>query len=343
LAKRKRLTPPDPAQIQNVSASSLRGPFSTSTDRDAPIAHVARDASVSAALDEVSQTLSRARSEGRMVLSLPLDQVVLDHMVRDRVVTDEAEMQALMQSLKARGQQMPIEVMDLGPDRYGLISGWRRCQALARLARETGDARFTAVLALLRRPSEALEAYQAMVEENEIRVGLSFYERARIVVKSVERGVFETEKSALQGLFATASRAKRSKVGSFVRIVHALEGALRFPERLSERSGLALSKALDADASLGGRLRGALARCSPVNAEAEQACLDAILKPAKKQALNPILEPVEITPSQPDARGRAVAEGVWLRTHSNGDLTLTGPGLTPEFRSALTAFLRTGL
>ena len=50
-----------------------------------------------------------------------------------------------------------------------------------------------------------------MVEENEIRVGLSYYERARIVAKAVAQGVFETEKQALQRLFHTASRPKRSK------------------------------------------------------------------------------------------------------------------------------------
>ena len=46
------------------------------------------------------------------------------------------------------------------------------------------------------------DAYVAMVEENEIRVGLSFYERARIAAKSVEAGVYPDDRAALRALFA---------------------------------------------------------------------------------------------------------------------------------------------
>ena len=96
--------------------------------RSAPIADVARDASASAALNELSDSLARARDEGRMVVQIPLDQIETDHLVRDRMVVEEDEMQTLMTSLRSRGQQTPIEVVQLGPDRYGLISGWRRCR-----------------------------------------------------------------------------------------------------------------------------------------------------------------------------------------------------------------------
>ena len=51
-----------------------------------------------------------------------------------------------------------------------------------------------------------------MVEENEIRADLSFFERARIVRRAVEGGVFGSEKQALQSLFSAASYAKRSKI-----------------------------------------------------------------------------------------------------------------------------------
>ena len=145
-----------------------------------------------------------------MVLSLPLADIQLDYLVRDRTLVDDAEMTALMDSLRARGQQTPVEVADLGGGRYGLISGWRRCQALARLAQETGEDRFGTVLALLRRPEDASDAYLAMVEENEIRVGLSYFERARIVAKAAENGVIHRN---------NASRRK----GSLMRSLAALE------------------------------------------------------------------------------------------------------------------------
>ena len=107
---------------------------------------------------------------------------------------------------------------------YGLISGWRRLEALKALHAETGEPRFATVQALVRRPETAADAYVAMVEENEIRVGLSQYERARVAARATERGVFPSEKAALLALFATASRPKRSRIRAFLELYHALDG-----------------------------------------------------------------------------------------------------------------------
>ncbi|MEH6645914.1 ParB/RepB/Spo0J family partition protein [Sulfitobacter sp.] len=341
MAKRKRLTLADPAHLHQPASTGVGG---FSFGAAAPIAGVVGDAAASAAFDEMSETLTRAREDGRMVLSLPLGEIALDHLVRDRVAMTEPELDALMQSIKARGQQTPIEVMDLGDGRYGLISGWRRCQALKRLAQEAGEERFGSVLALLRRPDQATDAYLAMVEENEIRVGLSFYERARIVAKSVEQGVFDTEKTALQALFSTASRSKRSKIGSFIRIVHALDGVLRYPEALSERTGLALVKALDEGWLDPAAVQAALRGVDATDVDAEQAVLAAAL--LRKSKADKILQKVSNQKLETDKSedltaegGRELAPGVWLHSHPNGSLVLQGAGLTPEFRSALRVWL----
>ena len=95
-----------------------------------------------------------------------------------------------------------------------------------------------------------------MVEENEIRVGLSHYERARVAALATARGVFPSEKAALLALFATASRPKRSRIRAFLEIYHALDGALRFPAHLPERLGLALVELVRAGAGAAHR-RGA--------------------------------------------------------------------------------------
>jgi hypothetical protein len=79
-----------------------------------------------------------------------------------------------------------------------------------------------------------------MVEENEIRLGLSHYERARVAALAAARGVFDSEEAALRALFATASRPKRSRIRAFLEIYHALDDTLRFPAHLPERLGLAL-------------------------------------------------------------------------------------------------------
>ncbi|WP_212525626.1 ParB/RepB/Spo0J family partition protein [Actibacterium sp. MT2.3-13A] len=346
MAKRKRLTPPNPdylgappAPEAGLETKALypMGVAPGGRARPAPpIADVAAEASATAALNEVTQSLTRAREEGRMVLSLPLEAVQLDYLVRDRIAVDDGEMTTLMESLRARGQQTPIEVAALGGERYGLISGWRRCHALRRLQAETGDGKYGTVLALLRRPEESSDAYLAMVEENEIRVGLSYYERARIAAKSVEQGVFETEKQALLRLYHAASRAKRSKIRSFLTIVQALDGALRFPEAMGERAGLILSRRLEEEPDLAPRLRAALDRAQPADAAAERACLEAVLTPpaAQKQSLKAGIET-----KQPLAPVAEPCPGVRVTPHADGRLTLSGPGVTGDLRARLLDWL----
>jgi ParB family chromosome partitioning protein len=100
-----------------------------------------------------------------------------------------------------------------------------------------------------------------MIEENEIRVGLSQYERARVAALTAARGVFASEKEALLALFTTASRPKRSRIRAFLEIYHALDGVLRFPAHLPERLGLAVVEALQA--GQGSRVAAALAATEP--------------------------------------------------------------------------------
>ena len=98
---------PDPG-APNLDTAPLPAP--------APIAGVVADASAAAALAEVSDTLASAREGGRLVLELPLAQVQLDYLVRDRIPTEDDEMTTLVESLRARGQQAPVEVTRLGPE-----------------------------------------------------------------------------------------------------------------------------------------------------------------------------------------------------------------------------------
>ncbi|SLN74444.1 Nucleoid occlusion protein [Pseudooceanicola marinus] len=297
MAKRKRLTPANPEFLGTPEGKPLpqtglaaepevpeAAPETKSIPlgvapvraRQPPIARVSGESSAVAALEELSAEMTRVRDEGRLVHELPLDDIETGHLVRDRLVAEEEELQVLIESLRRRGQQTPVEVVDRGADarpRYGLISGWRRMAALTRLRAE--DPRFGHVLALVRRPKDSSEAYVAMVEENEIRVGLSYYERARIAVKSVEQGVYPDLKTALNTLFENVSRAKRSKIKSFTRLVATLDGALSFPAQIGERLGLELAKRLDEEPGLGERLRGRLAEAGPANAEEEQRILSA--------------------------------------------------------------------
>jgi ParB family chromosome partitioning protein len=335
---RKRLTPPNPGFLTGSAApetKALQAPFGALS---APIARVAGEASATAALQDLADEMRAARAEGRLVQRLPLEAVEVDHLVRDRILLDPEEMAALRESLRARGQQSPVEVVDLGQGRYGLISGWRRLTALRQLFEETGDPRFSAVQALLRRPDGASAAYLAMVEENEIRVGLSHYERARIAAKATDQGVFASDQAALRHLYATASRSKRSNIGSFVTLHRAIGGALRFPASIPERLGLALAQALEADPALTPALIADLTRAAPASAAREQALLAAALRPA-----GTVPEGANRAASGGPEGAETLAPGIWLHRAGPADApryTLSGPGLNDSLLPRLAAWLR---
>ena len=323
MAKRKRLSPATmtgdglPADLETKAQNGWVG-----VRPRAPIAEVSRDAAAQSAFDEVAEELRAARAEGRMVMRLPLGVIEENHLVRDRMGVDDEDMTVLIDSLRERGQQTPIEVVALDDGGYGLISGWRRLQALRTLQGQSEG--FNHVQALIRAPEGAEDAYRAMIEENEIRADLSFYERARIAVKAAEQGVYRDAKSAVQGLFAALRPPKRSKIMGFVLLVEALDDRLRFASQIPEKLGLRLSTGLREDAGLKTRLREALRKAGAETAEVERRVLEQTLtgeKPAPAK-------PADLIP------------GVRLK-QGRGSVTLSGDGVNDALVAALSDWLKT--
>jgi len=328
MAKRKRLTPANPMFLDADPGFGAAEPVV----KRAPIAEVASEAAASAAMSEVVQELNDARDGGRMVITLAPDQISLDYLVRDRMVTEETEMEALMASIRDSGQRTPIDVAMIRPGHYGLISGWRRCEAIRRLQAEGRGP--TTIKALLRRPESASEAYLAMVEENEIRVGLSYYERARIIVKVVEQRVFDDHKAALLALFRAASRSKRSKIKSFMSLVETLDGALRFPQAIGERLGLLLAKRLEEDPAFGAALSRQLQAAQATEPEAEQATLTAALGTVFQKKKRGVADkPFTLQQLRPGLKAR--------RYTGRQKLELSGAAMTDDLQDRLLDWLRT--
>lgn len=356
MAKRKRLTPAQPDYLDDSAVSETKSLLRAGLASGAapPIAQVAGDASAIAALQEVSEVLAAARAEGRLLQRLSLDTIEVGYLIRDRLEVEEEGLGHLIESIRLNGQRSPVEVAEIAPGVFGLISGFRRMAALKRLHEETGEPQFGVVLALIRRPDTAEDAYVAMVEENEVRLGLSYYERARIAAKAVEQGVFTTEKAALQRLFSAASRSRRSKIGSFLAIYHELDTALRFPAALPERLGLALAKLIEQAPDHVALLREDLIRSAAKTADEELALL---AQAVENQALSAVLEPVldtnasapPVAPAPQGIKARSTGEeirpGVFLKIEGPAQkpqFTLSGPNLGPEFHARLLAWLSKG-
>ncbi len=308
MAKRRRLEAPS-APLETKAAPYTAPP---------PIAQVTGEAAAVAAAQDALSAVEKARAEGRLVITIPISGIIRDHLTRDRLMASDEDMDALKASIRSHGQRTPIEVVELEGGAFGLISGWRRLAALEAL----GD---RDVKALIRSPKDAGEAYVAMVEENEIRVGLSYYERARIAVMAAERGAFADVEAALSSLYGAASRAKRSKIRSFVSLHEALGDLLQFPAAIPERLGLALVAAIKA-----GRTKTLRAALEPPAAspEAEAAKLAKGLSGAGKVS---------------QSRKEKIGASVQMEIKGEGAkrrVILSGAGLTDARLDALKAALK---
>lgn len=315
MAKRKRLSPMTAGPVSDVSTPK--------PTMRMPIADVVGSASAVAALDALSRETQAARAEGRVVIDIPLSNIETDFLVRDRLSTDPVEMQTLMDSIAVRSQQTPIEVVALDYGKFGLISGWRRCAALQQLRALTGDAKYDCVQALVRQPTDQADSYLSMVEENEIRVGLSYYERARIVIKATAQGAFVDEKQALKILYASASRTRRSKVKSFITVYRALNPSLRYPEAIGERLGLKLAHYIQKGPKQSRVLCTALEDANISSSEQEKVILI--------QALNTTLEPKKTLRKAGSAKSvagayqtRMLRDGVVVRLYESGRIEVEG-------------------
>lgn len=279
--RRRNLKAPPIAQVANDTAAAFETEVRTLRQENAAL----KDSAV--AFDEAS-------AEGRVILSVPLDEIDANALKRDRRVLDKdgEDWAALKESLRARGQQTPIEVA-VENEGYRLISGYRRLAALRELHDETGDARFAQVKAIASRARDTLGDVLAMVEENEIRQDISFFERGRICCLAVEQGLCATLDQAIEALFPSAHRNRRYKIRSFAALFMELGPYLDYPEQIGERLGLKLAKALKEGrgADLVAYLQDRGAKFS--DAEEEGAVLDAFA--AKRGAFAEAKQP-SVTP-----------------------------------------------
>lgn len=291
MAKRRRLIAPDASELQELeegfAAKPSANPFEAAS-APPPIAQVAAEAaslnSMAAVTDRVSLVKDQsdaarwrqAENDGLVVQQLAVGDIDQDFIRRDRLAEDAEAMAELESSIKSHGLRAPIEVTKTEAG-YGLISGFRRLQAYRTLADQDSD--FALIPAFIREAGARQAAYVSMVEENEIRANLSHYERGRIAVLAVGQGVFPSVEAAVDVLFATASKAKRSKVRSFAAVHAALGDLLQFPIGLTEKAGLALAAGVRDGGQV--QLRAALAAADPQDAKSEWAILQDALKPER--------------------------------------------------------------
>lgn len=191
-----------------------------------------------------------ASEEGRVLATIPLTAIRGDALPRDRLeleaVAQSDEMEELKASIRERGQKEPIEVWPDG-DFYQLKKGWRRWTALEQLHRETGDARFSMIVARIGANEEGrLSRYIDMVEENVIREDLTFAEMAQVAIAAArDPAIDESDPDTMVGrLYASLHKTKRSYIRSFVHLLSVLGDDLPFPRAVARNVGVDASRAI---------------------------------------------------------------------------------------------------
>jgi len=182
----------------------------------------------------------------------------------------------VLESIRANGLRLPIEVYAGEEGTYHLLSGYRRLLAVRALEELNPTKGYDKIKALVRAPADTADSFAAMIEENEIRANLSHFERGRIAVIAAKQGAFPSTNKAISGMFSFASAAKRSKIKSFAEVFEELGDLLNYPEKLSERRGLRLANALRQNGAAA--LRDALATVDCTSPDLEWAVLESAIE-----------------------------------------------------------------
>lgn len=281
-----------------------RGPMATAiTEAGEALRQRAEvEAAIRSENDALAHEFVRLKKLGLVTDMIPLAEVRVTKLVRDRSKRQDPEVEDLVASIQAVGLSNPIRVERSPDGGYELVEGWRRLTAFQTLFDRTQDDRWSRIPASFVPPGETLESlYRRMVDENLVRKDISWSEMARLARAYAEDGVGGCEDldQAVNHLFASTNPQKRSYIRRFAMLLGRLEKHLEHPEAIPRSVGLALSHRLEGDPVLVSQIVQALREVPKRTAEEEIAIL---------QRFDRAEPPVASTPAR-RGRGRPVKRG----------------------------------
>lgn len=268
-------TPPAPPE-----EPARRGPMAAaiSENADALTDRNAAEAAIRAENDRLAHEYVSLKKDGAIIARLPIDDVKMSKLTRDRGKGEDTEFNELKTSIRDIGLSNPIQVEDTG-EGYELIQGYRRLAAYRSLFLQTGDQRFATIPAALVAKGEALEnLYRRMVDENLVRRDISFAEMGQLA-SSYARQTGVPLGDAIATLYASAGRQKRNYIAHFSTLMDAIGDKLTFPEAIPRSLGLKLVKGMEEYPRMRRHLGTVLDNHKPHNAAAELALLGKVLAP----------------------------------------------------------------
>ncbi|OSP55826.1 ParB N-terminal domain-containing protein [Pseudoruegeria sp. SK021] len=250
------------------SVGDRRGPMASAVREnvDSLRDRAEREQAIRAENDALAHEFVALKAQGLVLQRLPLAEVHAAKLTRDRREVDIDDLQELKDSINEIGLSNPIQV-EVAGDGYELVQGARRLSAFRALFQETGDERFASIPAVVLEAGETLDAlYRRMVDENLIRTDISFAEMAALARSYADdpATTVATVDEAVQVLYRSAAKQKRSYIRAFAQLLQVLEPHLSFPQAIPRALGLAVRKRIedepDSVALLLRRLRSATIR-----------------------------------------------------------------------------------
>lgn len=267
MTKKRRMfdidLPEDEVDAPALTEPQRRGPMATAISEtgEASRQRAEVEAAIRAENDALAHEFVRLKKLGLITDMIPIDEVRVSKLVRDRTQRRDPEVEDLKASLRVVGLSNPIRVEKLPEGGYELIEGWRRLTAFRALHAETGDQRWARIPASFVPVGETVEGlYRRMVDENLVRKEISWAEMARLARAYVEEGVGGCDDldQAVNHLFASANPQKRSYIRRFAYLLSRLEKHLEHPEAIPRALGLSLAQRLEQEPSIVARIVQAL-------------------------------------------------------------------------------------
>ena len=276
MSKKRRIFDIDFDDVETSTSpqvsESRRGPMATAIteNADAMAARQVAEKAIRAENDALAHEHVRLKKAGLITDLIPLDQVRADKLIRDRAMVRDDEIDELKTSILEIGLSNPIRVEKLERG-YELVQGYRRLTAFRELLEETGDPIYSKIPAGINASGENIQQlYRRMVDENLVRRGVSFGEMAKLAIAYIkEDPLIESYDRAVDVLFASSGRQRRSYVKSFVRLVLLIGDDLYHIQALPRALGLNLLKRIEEDAMQCEALQQALRAQEVLTAEDE--------------------------------------------------------------------------
>jgi ParB family chromosome partitioning protein len=258
-----------PLEVKSAFGEKRRGPMASAITENADSLKDRQvvEQQIRAENDQLAHEYVQRKADGLVIDLVPLDSIVSEKLVRDRIGGQDEELNELIESIEEIGLSNPIRVQRRADGLYELVQGFRRLTAYKSLEiisehRE----RYTSIPAVVAHADDGLEQlYRQMVDENLIRKDISFAEMASLAIKYARDTATDCDdpEQAVAILFKSAGYQKRSYIRGFIGLMDRVGDVLKFPADIPRALGLALRKRIDADASVAAMIESDLMAAGP--------------------------------------------------------------------------------